>query len=100
MWQDVGELAVDLFMPVPGDDLDLDSIFDKKNPNLLRVPLAQPGAFKRRLNQSGWFDEEVVAAGLLTQGKAQSRWCVGDAPSRSRASSASSSPPPAWSPSR
>ena len=30
MWQDVGELAVDLFMPVPGDDLDLDSIFDKK----------------------------------------------------------------------
>ena len=72
MWQDVGELAVDLFMPVPGDDLDLDSIFDRKNPNLLRVPLAQPGAFKRRLNQSGWFDEEVVAAGLLTQGKAQS----------------------------
>ena len=72
MWQDVGELAVDLFMPAGGQDLDVESIFDKKNPNLLRVPLAQPGAFKRRLNQSGWFDEEVVAAGLLTQGKAQS----------------------------
>ena len=72
MWQDVGELAVDLFLPAPGPDLDRDSIFDKKDPNMLRVPLAQPGAFKRRLNQSGWFDEEVVAAGLLTQGKAQS----------------------------
>ena len=61
-----------LFLPAPGPDLDRDSIFDKKDPNMLRVPLAQPGAFKRRLNQSGWFDEEVVAAGLLTQGKAQS----------------------------
>ena len=72
MLQEVGEVAVDLFLPAPGQDLDVESIFDKKNLNLLRVPLAQPGAFKRRLNQSGWFDEEVVAAGLLTQGKAQS----------------------------
>jgi hypothetical protein len=72
MWQEAGELAFDLFVPAPGADLDVESIFDKKDPNLLRVPLAEPGAFKRRLNQSGWFDEEVLAAGLLTQGKAQS----------------------------
>jgi len=72
MWQDVGELAFDVFLPQPGPDLDVESIFEKKNPNLLRVPLAVPGEFKRRLNLTGWFDEEVVAAGLLTQGKAQS----------------------------
>ena len=29
-------------------------------------------AFKRRLTESGWFDEEIVAAGMLNQGKAQS----------------------------
>jgi len=72
MWQAVGEVAVDLLLPNPGPDLALERIFDKKNPNLLRVPLAESGAFKSRLNQSGWFDEEVVAGGLLEQGKAQS----------------------------
>jgi hypothetical protein len=70
MWSDVAEVAIDVFGPNTGPDLD--SIFDKKDPNLLRVPLAEPDAFKRRLNQSGWFDEEIVAAGLLTQGKALS----------------------------
>jgi hypothetical protein len=70
MWQEVGEVAVDLLLPSPGPDLD--RIFHKDNPDLLRVPLAEPGSFKRRLNQSGWFDEEIVAGGLLTQGKAQS----------------------------
>ena len=71
MLQEVGEVAVDLLMPSsPGPDLD--RLFDKKNPNLLRVPFSEPGAFKSRLNQSGWFDEEVVAGGLLNQGRAQS----------------------------
>jgi hypothetical protein len=72
MWQAVGEVAVDLLLPNPGPDLDLERLFDKKNPNQLRVPLNEPESFKRRLNLSGWFDEEVIAGGLISQGKAQS----------------------------
>ena len=71
MWQAVGEVAVDLLMP-SGSGPDLERLFDKKNPDQLRVPLGYPGEFRRRLNVSGWFDEEVVAGGLLTQGKAMS----------------------------
>ena len=71
MWQTVGEVAVDVLMPT-GPGPDIDRLFDKKNPNLLRVPLVERDAFKRRLNASGWFDEEIVAAGLLTQGRPHS----------------------------
>ena len=70
MWQEVGEVAVDLLMPTGGPDTD--RVFDKKTPDRLRVPVTDKDAFKRRLNQSGWFDEEIVAAGMLNQGKAQS----------------------------
>ena len=70
MWQEVGEVAADLLLPNQGPDVD--RIFDKKNPDQLRVPLTDQDAFKRRLTQSGWFDEEIVAAGMLNQGKAQS----------------------------
>jgi hypothetical protein len=70
MWQEVAEVAIDVLAPNPGPDLD--SIFDKKNPDRLRVRLIEPDGFKTRLNLSGWFDDEVVAAGMLTQGKAQS----------------------------
>jgi hypothetical protein len=70
MLEEVGQVAIDLFMPDIGPDLD--SLFDKKNPDQLRVPVAEPWSFKRRLNASGWFDEEIVAGGLVTQGKAQS----------------------------
>lgn len=70
MWQEVGEVAADVLLPNPGPDVD--RIFDKENPDQLRVRLIEKDAFKRRLNQSGWFDEEVLAAGMLTQGKAQS----------------------------
>ena len=70
MLEEVGQVAIDLFMPDVGPDLD--SLFDKKNPDQLRVPVAEPWSFKRRLNASGWFDEEIVAGGLVTQGKAQS----------------------------
>jgi hypothetical protein len=72
MWSDVAEVAFDVLAPNPGPDLDVDRLFDKKNPDLLRVPLDEPEGFKRRLNASGWLDEEVVAGGILTQGKAQS----------------------------
>jgi hypothetical protein len=71
MWQAVGEVAVDVLMP-NGPGPDLERLFDKKNPSLLRVPLVERDAFKRRLNASGWFDEEIVAAGLLTQGRPHS----------------------------
>jgi len=70
MWSDVAEVAIDVFAPGGGPDLNYDRLFDKKDQ--LRVPLALSGAFKERLNASGWFDEEIVAAGLVTQGKAQS----------------------------
>jgi hypothetical protein len=70
MWQGVGEVAADL-LPATREP-DVDRIFDKNNPDSLRVPLVEGDIFKRRLNQSGWFDEEVVAAGMLSQGKAQS----------------------------
>ena len=73
MWSDVAEVAFDVFnpgLPGGGQDLNYDRQFDKKGQ--LRVPLAISGAFKERLNASGWFDEEVVAAGIVTQGKAMS----------------------------
>jgi hypothetical protein len=70
MWSDVAEVAIDVFAPGSGPDLNYDRVFDKKNQ--LRVPLAIDGAFKERLNASGWFDEEVVAAGVVSQGKAMS----------------------------
>jgi hypothetical protein len=70
MLQEVSQVAIDLFMPDVGPDLD--RLFDNGNPDQLRVPVAEPESFKRRLNASGWFDEEIVAGGLITQGKAQS----------------------------
>ena len=71
MWSDVAEIAIDVFNPgVGGPGLDYDRLFDKKDQ--LRVPLAISGAFKDRLNASGWFEEEIVAAGIVNQGKAQS----------------------------
>jgi len=71
MWQTVGEVAFDVLMPA-GPGPDLERLFDKKNSDQLRVPLEEPDGFKRRLNASGWFDEEIVAGGLLTQGKTHS----------------------------
>ena len=38
----------------------------------LPVELRRPGAFKRAINDSGWLEDEVVAAGMVTQGKTQS----------------------------
>ena len=38
----------------------------------LWVRYAEPGAFRDGLNATGWFDHEVVAAGMVTQGSAQS----------------------------
>ena len=70
MWSDVAEVAIDVFAPGGGSDLDYDRLLDEKG--RLRVPLALPGAFKERLGASGWFEEQVVAAGIVSQGRAQS----------------------------
>lgn len=69
MWSDVAEVAIEVLAPGIGPDLNPD-VFDKKDQ--LRVPLAVSGAFKDRLNASGWFEEEIVAAGVVNQGKAMS----------------------------
>ena len=69
MWFDVAEVAVEVLAPSFGPDLNRD-LFDKKDQ--LRVPLAVSGAFKDRLDASGWFEEEIVAAGIVNQGKAMS----------------------------
>jgi hypothetical protein len=71
MWLEAAEVALEVLMPT-GPGPDLDRVFDKKSPDRLRVRLAEKDAFKNRLNMSGWFDEEIVAAGMLTQGRAQS----------------------------
>ena len=67
---ELAQLAADTLLPDASPDLD--SLFDRKNPDQLRVPVAEPQSFKRRLNLTGWFDEEIVAGGVITQGKAQS----------------------------
>ena len=68
--EEIGHVAADLLLP--DADPDHDRLFDKKRPDRIRVPLVEAGGFRGRLNASGWFDEEVVAGGLITQGKAQS----------------------------
>jgi hypothetical protein len=71
MWSEVAEVAYDVFGPNWGPDLD--RLFENEDRDLLRIPLGYAGEFKRRLNASGWFEgEEVLAAGVLSQGKAQS----------------------------
>ena len=67
---ELGQLAADVLLPDASPDLN--SLFHKKNPDLLRVPISEPSSFRRRLNASGWFEEEVLAGGLISQGKAQS----------------------------
>jgi hypothetical protein len=42
---------------------------EKQDPNIVAVRFGEPGAFTRRLNESGWIADEVIAAGALRQGK-------------------------------
>ena len=42
---------------------------DGRTSGTLAVECWAPGAFKRRLNQSGWFEDEVIVAGWLEQGE-------------------------------
>src|SRR6266508_2331158 len=44
-------------------------ITERADPDMLAVQFGQPGAFTRGLNESVWLADEVVAAGVLRQGK-------------------------------
>jgi hypothetical protein len=64
------ELAIDVLWPsrrARSVERSADS-----NSRTLRVEFGIPGAFKRRLNESGWLADEVIAAGMLEQGKPHS----------------------------
>jgi hypothetical protein len=66
------DVAAEVLLPKPGIDKVLPS-FRQSDRESLWVRYAEPGAFRDGLNATGWFDdEEVVAAGMVTQGKAQS----------------------------
>ena len=64
MWWD---LVIDVFMPT-GPEVAV-GLGGKSDSDTLPVWLRTDDSFKRALNQSGWVDDEVVAAGLLRQGK-------------------------------
>jgi len=67
MWWDV---AIDVLLPTGGTR----SVerAEKKDSGTISVEYQVPGAFTRRLNESGWLAEEAIAVGVLRQGKAPS----------------------------
>jgi hypothetical protein len=67
MWSAVVEVVIDLW-PF-GRDKPVEPIVVEPGASTIRVELGVPGAFARRLNQSGWLAEEVLAAGMVRQGK-------------------------------
>jgi hypothetical protein len=66
MWWDV---AIDLLMPT-GRGAD-ERLADEGDGDTITVQFGV-GSFARRLNESGWLADEVLAAGVLRQGKAPS----------------------------
>ena len=68
MWWD---LVIDVIWPSRATS-SLDRIVEKRSAGTLAVEFREAGAFKRRLNESGWLADEVIAAGVLRQGKAPS----------------------------
>jgi hypothetical protein len=67
MW----ELVIDLFWPNRGTE-SLERLEKHITAGTLPVEWQRPGAFKRALNESGWLADQVVAAGMVTQGKTHS----------------------------
>jgi hypothetical protein len=69
------DLAVDVLWPNKGAESvgrSVDGFVDKRSSATLPLEFSVPGAFRCRLNQSGWLADEVVAAGVLEQGKPHS----------------------------
>jgi len=50
----------------------IERLAEKAASGTLPVEWRRPEAFKRALNESGWLADDVVAAGMVTQGKTQS----------------------------
>jgi hypothetical protein len=68
MWWDV---VVDVFWPNRGSR-SIERLLERTDRDTVRVEFRVPGAFKDALNESGWLDDEVIAAGMVRQGKAPS----------------------------
>jgi hypothetical protein len=67
MW----ELVIDLFWP-SREVKSVEQLADKAAAGTLPIEWRRPEAFKRGLNESGWLADEVIAAGMFTQGRPQS----------------------------
>jgi hypothetical protein len=66
------ELAIDVLWPSRGPksvERSVERIVDRGASGTLRVESGVAGAFTRRLNESGWLADEVIAAGMLHQGR-------------------------------
>jgi len=66
------ELALDLLLPSRAPksvERSAERIAEKGAAGTLRVECGVAGAFRRRLNESGWLADDVIAAGVLQQGK-------------------------------
>jgi hypothetical protein len=68
MWWD---LVIDVLWPSRGAAC-IDRIVENSDSGAIPVQFRVPGEFKRRLNESGWLADEVIAAGELRQGKPHS----------------------------
>jgi hypothetical protein len=68
MWWD---LVIDVLWPSRGAAC-IERTVESSDPGTVAVEFRVPGEFKRRLNESGWLAEEVIAAGELRQGKPHS----------------------------
>jgi hypothetical protein len=65
------DLAIDLLWPSRGPkslERSGDRMVEKGASGTLRVECGVAGVFTRRLNESGWLADEVIAAGMLHQG--------------------------------
>src|SRR5215218_2879225 len=67
MW----DLVIDVLWP-NREVRSVERIVEKSDSDTIRVEFRVPGAFERGLNESGWLADEVIAAGVLRQGKAPS----------------------------
>jgi len=70
MWDLVIDVAAGLW-PSRGEP-----IVEQRDADTIAVQFGVPGAFTRRLNESGWLADEVIAAGVLRQGNAPSLFGV------------------------
>jgi len=68
IWWDV---VIDVLWPSGGPG-SVEHSVEKGDAGTIPVHFGVPGAFTRGVNETGWLADEVVAAGVLRQGKAPS----------------------------